>query len=86
MAIRETIPLAEAAGQVPTTLMRLLEGIFGRPDPPPPPPPTNDEIRMAEKEVRIDRALRESAEVSRKLADLSDHLRMLVYEYRRVRR
>lgn len=66
--------------------MRLLEGLFGAPEPPPPPVPTEAEIRMAENEVRIDRALRESEQVSKELAHLSETLRLLVDEYRRVRR
>ncbi|MGE4164289.1 MAG: hypothetical protein AB7G23_21440, partial [Vicinamibacterales bacterium] len=62
------------------------EGIFGAPEPPPLLPPTDEEIRLAENEVRIDRALRESEAVSQDLAHLSDTLRVLVEEYRRVRR
>lgn len=67
--------------------MGLLEGIFGKPDAPPyaPPPLSDEDIRLAENEARIERALRESQQVSRDLAMLSGTLRMLVEEYRRVR-
>jgi hypothetical protein len=67
-------------------LTRLLVALFGAPDPVPPPTPGVDEdVRLAENEERIERALREAREVSRELRRLSSTLQMLLLEYRRVR-
>jgi hypothetical protein len=68
-------------------MSRLFVSLFGVPDPVPPPATgADEEVRLAENEERIERALRESREVSRELRRLSSTLQMLLLEYRRVRR
>ena len=62
----------------------LLDRLFGAPETTLP-LDVDAVVRQAEREVRVDRAVAEAAEVSDQMHHLSETLAILLQEYRRVR-
>jgi hypothetical protein len=65
--------------------MSVRAWLFGTVEPPPP-MPSQDEIKLIETERRVNDAIREAQHVSAEMRELSEVLRMLLDEYRRVGR